>query len=193
MSVIIKNGFQYYSSYNEQFKEVTLEEYKELEKKGLIDSKTVYCVNDYNDVISADKINYNDETTLLNATNVQDAVKAMNLKNSEYFDLFRFQNFYRDNISIAASTSGTYEFNVAKEGYTPIGVIGWQSDNASSSGGGCSMIHMINFWRNVENNIVGIGIRNYRTSTSKIKLTIKVMYMKSDFYEKYQPITFYDA
>ena len=187
MSVIVKNGFQYYSSYNEQFKEVTLEEYNELERKGLVDNRTVYCVIDYNDAISADKIMYDDEYVSLNVDNSQDAIEVMNTKNNDYFDLFRFRCFYRDNISLSANSHSSYTFDVSSiEGYTPVGIMFRSSDNATDSGAGCSLIHFTNFWIEDTAKKVGWGMRNKRDSASKVRITMGIMFIKDEYYDRYK-------
>ena len=187
MPIIVKNGFQYCTYNNEQLKELTLAEYTQLESKGLLNANTVYCVTDYNDVCRADDIIYNDINTKLNVNNLQESTEKINDKIEDFFNLFTFQSFYRDNVSVAKSSTVTFTFDITKEGYTPIGVLERVIDNASTSGSQCSYMTFVNFDINIENNTLDFCVRNYSSSAGNVLFRIKVLYIKNEYYDKYKP------
>lgn len=82
-----------------------------------------------------------------------------------------------DNISVSATSSADGSFSVAKSGYTPIGIVGWRIQNATSSGAYYTRIFA---WRlELSGATLYYGLGNYYSSAAKIKLTANVLYRKN--------------
>lgn len=88
-----------------------------------------------------------------------------------------------DNISVsAASTGGNYGYtdgtvSVAKSGYTPLGIMGWQIANASSSGTGSPAPFLA--ISVITGTTLTYRLTNYRTANIKVKITYYILYKKN--------------
>lgn len=86
--------------------------------------------------------------------------------------LIETQSFSRDNVEISNYT--TITFDVAKPGYTPLGVFLYSIANATSSGVGrvfCSVFEM-----SITDNVLTVGIKYAGNSSAKVKATFVVLY-----------------
>lgn len=186
-ATIIKDGVEYCSS--SKIQKLTYAKYKELENKNLISNDTMYYITDVADINDASNIVYDDTNTLFGVENTQNAIENVNNNIEKCFDLFAFQGVQRDNVSIAKSATASLEFNVTKEGYTPIGAIIHYKGNASSSGANSSYIRTYGTWIDATNNIFGVHLRNSNSSsTAKIKVSYLIMYVKSEYYDLFAPV-----
>lgn len=89
------------------------------------------------------------------------------------------QTFTKDNIAFSANMSRDAIINVAKPGYTPIAIMGFHVDNASSGGAHSNYI-MIRSCYVTANNSAVFYFRNLHTSgAANVKLQITVAYRKS--------------
>ena len=82
-----------------------------------------------------------------------------------------------DNWSVAASSSEDTTVSVAKTGYTPLGIVGWNFANATSSGTGRSLVYLTKLY--LSGTTATISVRNSTTTAAKVKLTIFVLYRKN--------------
>lgn len=81
-----------------------------------------------------------------------------------------------DNISISANNvSGAKTVSVAKTGYTPIGIVGYEIGNASTSGTNASPCFP--YIMRINGSNISFNIRNTSSSASKIKITFYVYYI----------------
>lgn len=81
-----------------------------------------------------------------------------------------------DNISISANNvSGGKTVSVAKTGYTPIGIVGYEIGNASTSGTNASPCFP--YIMRINGSNISFNIRNTSSSASKIKITFYVYYI----------------
>lgn len=81
-----------------------------------------------------------------------------------------------DNISISANNvSGAKTVSVAKTGYTPIGIVGYEIGNASTSGTNASPCFP--YIMRINGSNISFNIRNNSSSASKIKITFYVYYI----------------
>lgn len=93
-----------------------------------------------------------------------------------YRAMFTTDDFYSDNISISATNvSGEKTLSVAKTGYTPIGIGGYEIGNASSSG--TNAAPCFPYEMKIDGNNIKFNIRNTSGSASKIKITFYVYYI----------------
>lgn len=82
-----------------------------------------------------------------------------------------------DNISISATGNTDGTLSVAKSGYTPIGIIGWRIQNATSSGQYYTRVFC---WRlELSGATLYYGLGNYYSATAKVKLSAIVLYRKN--------------
>lgn len=80
-----------------------------------------------------------------------------------------------DNLSISSENNTSGNVSCARAGYTPIGVIGYDISNASSSGG--YMSHCVMIAVKISGSTVYYQIRNNASKTAKIKCTFWVLYV----------------
>ena len=90
-------------------------------------------------------------------------------------------SFVLDNQSIPINDYGTFSFNIARSGYTALGIIGVYLRNATTSGGrvtNCSLMQ----WYLSNSTTAMIRIRNRASSgnAAVIKITIYVLYEKNN-------------
>lgn len=85
------------------------------------------------------------------------------------------ENFAKENLSLAANTSSVQTFDIAKEGYTAIGVVGFYTNNASTGGAGINYIVVRTCHLNTDTT-VQMSIRNINSSEAKIRIGVKVLY-----------------
>ena len=85
----------------------------------------------------------------------------------------------KDNISIAKATTGSDTFTVSSQtGYTPVGIVGFDLSNASSSGTGVGSVVPLQI--QLSGSTVSWQIRNNHSSTAaKISLQVFVLYAKT--------------
>lgn len=87
-----------------------------------------------------------------------------------------------DNLSIATNTFNENSYSVAKEGYTPIGVLGFNIGNASSSGSGRTSAVFTKLY--VSNGNLTACVKNVSTTTAiKIKLNAYIIYKKNGVFD----------
>ena len=83
-----------------------------------------------------------------------------------------------DNLSLGHGDYSNGDYNVAKTGYTPIGIVGYQVANASSGGVGCTLVTVNKIV--ISGNNVAVQFRNFHDSAnSKIRLIARVLYKKN--------------
>lgn len=98
--------------------------------------------------------------------------------NSSLNSFWTTQNFTKDNWSISANNYDYADFTVTKSGYTPIGIVSTYLANASSSGtGGASAVLTQSAMRS--STVARVQIRNTGSSTMKILVTLKILYLKN--------------
>lgn len=87
-----------------------------------------------------------------------------------------------DNISIAAAGSaGNYQYtdgsvSCARSGYTPLGIVGFQINNATSSGTGSPAPFLA--ISDISGTTLSYRLTNYRTAAIKVKVIFSVLYKK---------------
>lgn len=82
-----------------------------------------------------------------------------------------------DNVSIAASQAGSGSFSVAKSGYTPICLVGYNVANGSTSGTNSSRCFLYKAYLN--GSTFQYGTRPSNDQAAKIKITAYVLYTKN--------------
>lgn len=83
-----------------------------------------------------------------------------------------------DNQTIAAGSATTLTIDVSRSGYTPLGVVGVQIANASSSGTRYQYCHEYGWYFSSTNTI--IALRNYYpNAAAKIKASVHILYRKN--------------
>lgn len=87
------------------------------------------------------------------------------------------QSFTISNISVNAGASKSGTVSVAKSGYTPIGICGYNSQNSSSGGTGVSR-HSITYLY-VSGTTLYWKLTNYYSVAMKIDFIPRVFYMKA--------------
>lgn len=90
--------------------------------------------------------------------------------------LFATAAMSADNKSIAKSSTSSFTFSIAKTGYTPIAIRGFDLDNASSSGANvayCSVLAA----KIKDASTAEFQIRNNHTAAAKIKMILYVTYI----------------
>lgn len=85
--------------------------------------------------------------------------------------------FSVDNQTIAANTYGDVDISVAKSGYTPIGIIGFDFNNASTNGANSSRCTPYSMYLN--GNKAHFDIRNDATNKAIIKATVTVLFIRT--------------
>lgn len=88
---------------------------------------------------------------------------------------FKVQTVEVDNVSVAANNIGWQNIDATLTGYTPVGVVGYEVSNASSSGVGSSFAFV--YCCRMNGTDVQIGWRNTNSSASKVKVTVWVLYI----------------
>ena len=92
--------------------------------------------------------------------------------------LIFIKKFTVDDISISGSDYiAIPSVYIAQNGYTPIGIFHVSFENATNSGTGCSYLNC--FSAKINGNYADLAIKNYRTSTSKVKIIMDVLYAKN--------------
>jgi hypothetical protein len=90
--------------------------------------------------------------------------------------LFVTATLSADNKSIAKSSTSSFTFSIAKSGYTPIAIRGFDLDNASSSGANvayCSVLAA----KIKDSSTAEFQIRNNHTAAAKVKMILYVTYI----------------
>ena len=83
----------------------------------------------------------------------------------------------KDNFSIANGSTASGTVSVAKTGYTPIGIVGMDVSNASSSGASWSTTYCYIWY--LSGTTVNFSFRNYNSITAKIKIVFSVLYKRT--------------
>lgn len=83
----------------------------------------------------------------------------------------------QDNYSVPGNDQATPYISVAKEGYTPIGVVGVYLANASSGGARVSFVNICSF-SIIESNF-RITLRCTNSAAAKILIRVHVLYVKN--------------
>ena len=84
-----------------------------------------------------------------------------------------------DNLTVEPSAFISNTYSVAKQGYTPLGVLGYIIGNATNSGGACTWITMNQMYVTT-NSAIYAQYRNLNTTTAaKIKIVAYVWYVKN--------------
>lgn len=82
-----------------------------------------------------------------------------------------------DNISVSGDALGSASGSVAKGGLTPLGIVGINMDNATSSGSGASYVGIYDFY--VDGTNATVSFRNRRSSAIKVKVAVYVLYQRN--------------
>lgn len=187
MPTIIRNDVKYCSS--NLFRKLTLNEYNKLVDRNLVNEDVIYCITDAQELNLAENISYNDTNTGFNTFDAQSATEKLNENVNERFELFAFQGFERDNLSLAYGKTSTLSFDVTKEGYTPIGVLRYGSYNATTSGSNYSLINFYEITVDPSTNTLTSMVRNRASSsTAKFKVNFLLLYIKSEYFSNFEPI-----
>ena len=88
------------------------------------------------------------------------------------------ENRSQDNLTVTGSEQVAFSINVEKVGYTPIGVVGFNLTNASSSGARVSFV-FVNSVAVTSSTSVRVATRNTNSSAAKIKIELSVLYLKN--------------
>lgn len=84
-----------------------------------------------------------------------------------------------DNVSISANGTAGASFTITKNGYTAIGIVGWQLENASSSGARYTFCRLYSTYISSQSTAY-VHLRNrYTAGGAKVKVTIQVLYKKN--------------
>lgn len=83
----------------------------------------------------------------------------------------------KDNFSIPRGSTASGTVSVAKTGYTPIGVVGMNVSNASSSGQSWSTTYCYGWY--LSGTTVYFSFGNYNSITAKIKIIFQVLYKRA--------------
>ena len=87
-----------------------------------------------------------------------------------------------DNLSIGTNTFNENSYSVAKEGYTPIGVLGFNVGNASNSGSGRTSAVFTKLY--VSNGNLTACVKNVSTTSAiKVKLNAYIIYKKNGVFD----------
>lgn len=87
-----------------------------------------------------------------------------------------------DNLSIGTNTFNENSYSVAKEGYTPIGVLGFNVGNASNSGSGRTSAVFTKLY--VSNGNLTACVKNVSTTSAiKIKINVYIIYKKNGVFD----------
>lgn len=87
-----------------------------------------------------------------------------------------------DNLSIGTNTFNENSYSVAKEGYTPIGVLGFNVGNASNSGSGRTSAVFTKLY--VSNGNLTACVKNVSTTSAiKVKLNVYIIYKKNGVFD----------
>ena len=93
------------------------------------------------------------------------------------YKIITTQTFNADNISVTANGYKEGTINIAKTGYTPIGVLDMYINNASTSGSGSSFV---TFYRSyISGTTYNYGIRSVTSSATKVRVYAKILYVAS--------------
>ena len=93
--------------------------------------------------------------------------------------LLKVSNTVKDNVSIAKATTGSGSFTVSSiSGYTPVGIVGFDLSNASSSGTGVGNVVPLQ-WQ-LSGSTVNWQIRNnHASNAAKIQIQVFILYAKT--------------
>lgn len=84
-----------------------------------------------------------------------------------------------DDLTVGASSFISNTYSAAKQGYIPIGILGYIVGNSTHNGGLCTWVTMNQMYVTT-NNAIYVQFRNLNTSTSaKIKIVAYVLYKKN--------------
>ena len=97
--------------------------------------------------------------------------------NSNKANLLKVVHVTTDNVTVSANGAATATGTFSESGYTPLGIVGVYTENASS-GGQYSTLCMIYSYR-ISGTNVHTYFRNTSTATAKIKVTAYVLCVKS--------------
>lgn len=87
-----------------------------------------------------------------------------------------------DNLSIGTNTFNENSYSVAKVGYTPIGVLGFNVGNASNSGSGRTSAVFTKLY--VSNGNLTACVKNVSTTSAiKVKLNVYIIYKKNGVFD----------
>ena len=93
--------------------------------------------------------------------------------------LFLVEEIVEEDITIASSGYVVQEIDVAKSGYTPIGVVGFAVMTGTTSGTGVSYVSCRSA-RLVENSKAQVSCRNHNSgSAAKVNIAVNVLYSKN--------------
>ena len=81
-----------------------------------------------------------------------------------------------DNISVSSQSYSESTVSISKTGYTPIGLVGWEIANASSSGTNRTKCFLFRYY--ISGNTLYYSIGNYSTSSAKVRLYAQILYKK---------------
>ena len=118
------------------------------------------------------------ELTAAQKTQVQNNIGAKDVVPSVLSSFLTVESkVAADNLSVAASSSEDVTYSVAKTGYTPIGIVGFNFANATSGGTGRSLVYLCKLY--LSGTTATISVRNATSTNAKVKLTIYVLYRKN--------------
>ena len=112
----------------------------------------------------------------INSSGVIDTTGSFTMSGSK---LLKVVATTKDNISIAKATTGSSSFTISTQsGYTPVGIVGVDLSNASSSGTGVNHCSLLQY--QLSGSTVDWQIRNTSTTAAiKISIQVFVLYAKT--------------
>lgn len=83
-----------------------------------------------------------------------------------------------DNQTLNAGSFSSFGIATTKAGYSPIGVVGWEIENASSSGTNATYLSVYRLYIGPDTGKVWFYLRNNSSNNAKFKATAHVLYRK---------------
>ena len=140
------------------------------------DSRYMLCVGNGDGAVDAARSNAFMVTKMGNTITAGRVFSGNSATTGDYRAMFTIGTAQVDNISISANNvSGAKTANATKTGYTPVGVVGYEIGNASTSG--TNAAPCFPYIMKIDGNNVSFNIRNSSSSASKIKIVFHILYI----------------
>lgn len=140
------------------------------------DSRYMLCVGNGDGAVDAARSNAFMVTKMGNTITAGRVFSGNSATTGDYRAMFAVGTAQADNISISANNvSGAKTANATKTGYTPVGVVGYEIGNASTSG--TNAAPCFPYIMKIDGNNVSFNIRNSSSSASKIKIVFHILYI----------------
>lgn len=80
-----------------------------------------------------------------------------------------------DDQTASASTYTLFTIDVSRAGFTPVGIVGYLFENATTSGTNRS--YVCPFEMHIDGTNAIVGVRNYASTAAKVAITLDVLYV----------------